>query len=146
MDTYTKQEVDDELNTKADKLDTYTKQEVDDSLDLKANKQQEEWITPTLLNGWAVFSANDIQPGYYKDSLGNVHLRGTVKGGLTGGPNPILTLPVGYQPSKNMFIPCINSGTLGILVISRNGTVYVFSGTVSSYFSFGSEIIFKGEQ
>ena len=126
-DTYTKTEVDAKDNLKADKADTYTKADVDgkdalkadlseieaargteatlgarlDSTDAqlneKANIQQEEWITPTLLNGWYAIRQHE-PPQYMKDSLGFVHFRGAIGKSTESTSNIAFTLPVGYRP------------------------------------------------
>src|SRR5699024_1165779 len=46
----------------------------------KANKKQEDWITPTLLNGWT--SVGYVS--YRKDGFGRVYFRGRVSGGTVG--------------------------------------------------------------
>ena len=96
---YTKQEVDDELNTKADKLDTYTKTEVDNSLGLKANKQQEAWMTPTLLNGFT----GEIR--YRINEFNNLEIIGslTFTSRISINSLPSFQLPMSYVP--NWFIP-----------------------------------------
>lgn len=63
----------------------------------KANKKQEEWIKPTLLNGWVATDSLAYPVGFYKDEFGIVRLKGRVQGGV----GSIFTLPVGYR-SKNV--------------------------------------------
>jgi len=65
----------------------------------KADKTQENWITPTLVNGW---TATNGTPQYYKDNFGIVHFR--------GGLNPanktdtsVFMLPDGYTPSATIY-------------------------------------------
>lgn len=65
----------------------------------KANKQQEDWITPTLLNGWHYGSKSYDIPQYKKDELGRVH----VKGFLQGGTDTAFTFPVGYRPTRHTY-------------------------------------------
>lgn len=68
----------------------------------KANRQQEEWITPTLLNGWEPLGESYL-PQYRKTDFGVVEIRGTVKNGELG--RPIFRLPEGYRViSTMMFI------------------------------------------
>src|SRR5699024_9884433 len=59
----------------------------------KADKKQEDWITPTLLNGFKGV-ANDTVPQFYKNSLGEVLIHGYVNGGQS--EQTIFTLPNGY--------------------------------------------------
>lgn len=61
----------------------------------KVNKTQEDWITPTLLNGFTQLSTFYIR--YRKDGFGRVHFRGAVTGNSTPGAI-ICNLPVGYRP------------------------------------------------
>lgn len=63
----------------------------------KANKKQEDWIKPTLLNGWVATDSLAYPVGFYKDEFGIVRLKGRVQGGV----GSIFTLPVGYR-SKNV--------------------------------------------
>ncbi len=46
-------------------------------IEKKANRKQEEWITPTLLNG--AITPPDNPLGYMKDEMGFVHFKGRVK-------------------------------------------------------------------
>lgn len=72
----------------------------------KADEDVPGWITPTLLNGWANYGGTANSVGYYKDSLGTVHLRGVVRLGTMGAT--LFTLIEGYKP-KTQF----NLGTVG---------------------------------
>lgn len=93
----------------------------------KADKEQEDWITPTLLNGWEHVSTG---LKYRKDSIGNIHIIGRVRGGIDGA---IFTLPLGYRPTfiftgqllsnwkpKNFFIG--TSGTVTLNQLTDNDT------------------------
>lgn len=69
----------------------------------KVDKKQEDWIKPTLLNGWTNKVASVYAPaGYYKDELGIVHLRGYLTKGVSG---VIFELPVGYRPKTWVVTP-----------------------------------------
>lgn len=92
--------------------------------DGKANKKQEDWITPTLLNGWEQHSAYD-RVGYYKDDFGVVHLRGSVR--LGEARTTLFTLPSGYRPRKYAVYPVATSASnVGILYVDYNGIVYSY--------------------
>jgi len=65
-------------------------------LDKKANKVQEDWITPTLLNGWGTHPFYGIVK-YFKNSLGDVHIKGHFDG-TNANSNHALTLPLNYRP------------------------------------------------
>lgn len=99
-------------------------------MNTKANKQQGQWISPTLLNGWVNRNTgNDAPVGYYKNEFGDVRIRGIVNGG-TAGSN-IFYLPVGYRPSKNVYLPIAssNAGTIvnGYCSVAPDGTVFISS-------------------
>ena len=67
----------------------------DDELDKKANKQQEAWITPTLLNG---FTGN---VRYRKTQFGHLEIYGTVISAepINAAVIDVFTLPSGYRPA-----------------------------------------------
>ena len=93
----------------------------------KANKQQEAWITPTLLNGWVVLT--DSYPvSYMKDNFGFVHIRGVVSGGSLG--TVIFSLPNGYKPENDMYLPAYSNNTVSRLKIYKiSGSLIVDIGS-----------------
>ncbi len=98
---------------------------------------QQAWIAPTLTNSWANFDAANYSPaGYFKDTLGIVHLRGAVKSGTIG--QAIFTLPVGYRPPKIEWHPAISSSpstlTLSLVTVSSDGQVIASAGA-NTWFS-----------
>lgn len=89
---------------------------------------QEDWIAPTLLNGWVYYGHVWNTAGYFKDSFGIVHLKGLIKNGSTG--QPIFTLPAGYRPAQQeLHAACTNSNTIGRIDIRANGEVIMESGS-----------------
>lgn len=71
--------------------------------DGKANKKQEDWITPTLLNG---ATSGQRAPRYRKDEFGVVRLSGSVS---DVSMNQVLfVLPVGYRPSTFLHLPTLH--------------------------------------
>ena len=66
-------------------------------LDGKADKKQEDWITPTLLNG----ATGSLQ--YYKDDMGVVRLRGRILTATEG--QTIVRLPAGYRLQTTTLFP-----------------------------------------
>ena len=84
----------------------------------KANKKQEDWITPTLLNGWTTVNIYS-EPGYMKDELGFVHVNGTIKGGI----GRAFQLPTGYRPSKAMVFPTVDLSSFGRVVLDNVGNI-----------------------
>ncbi|MFN9674805.1 MAG: hypothetical protein ACK552_20475 [Microcystis sp.] len=89
---------------------------------------EEAWIVPAFMNGWINFDTTHNPAGYFKDSLGIVHLRGLVKNGTNN--TTIFTLPVGYRPS-NQELQAVqtNLNTIGRVDILADGQVTVVSGS-----------------
>jgi phage minor structural protein len=90
------------------------------------------FINATLINGWTRYSTNYDIPGFMKDPLGFVHLRGAVKGGMNS--STIFTLPVGYRPSmrKNFSVAAGASGTeMANITIMPDGSVTVWGPDIS---------------
>jgi hypothetical protein len=97
-------------------------------LALKADKAQEAWITPTLVNSWAAYSALTPSVKYRKDQFGRVTLMGAIGGGAAG--TTCLTLPTGYRPlQQKLFIGRTGSTANAVFTIETNGliTVVAFS-------------------
>lgn len=93
----------------------------------KANRQQEDWITATLINGWG----GTLK--YYKDEFGVVHIYGTATRGSATNPT-FTTLPVGYRTSEvngkymttGAFIASnVSADLLVHLVIDTNGNLRI---------------------
>lgn len=128
--------IQDDLALKANQTDLA---QLEGEVSQKANKTQEAWITPTLLNGWVDFSPSYSPVSFYKDSMGVVHLRGTVKSGASG---IIFNLPEGYRPSKFEFFltgTAIQNGTQNgaALYIGGNGNVFTYHATAPCIFLSG---------
>lgn len=94
------------VETKASNADLAAhKAENVQQLNLKANKQQENWITGTLKNGWQ----GTIQ--YRKNEIGQLELRGAPFGG-TGAQNTVIfTLPINYRPNGFINVGAGSNGT-----------------------------------
>lgn len=58
---------------------------------------QETWQSPTLLNNWANFGGTFNSAGFWLDSVGVVHFRGVIFGGVSN--SQIFSLPIGYRPT-----------------------------------------------
>jgi len=86
---------------------------------------QEAWITPTLLNSWVNFGGGYSTVGYYKDSLGIVHVKGIVKSGTAVG---IFVLPAGYRPVEILRLPTFTNGVFGWISIDTAGDVNAGGG------------------
>lgn len=86
---------------------------------LKANKQQEAWITPTLLNGYTagVFGV----PQYMKDQFGFVHFRGSLNGGVPG--QKAFDIIEGYRPpSAKIWVSNAGYDNFNTGFITTNGS------------------------
>ena len=96
-------------------------------LSLQNITQQELWQTPTFQNSWVNYENSYNPAGYFKDSLGIVHLRGLVRSGTNN--TTIFTLPVGYRPSNRELqtIQTFNN-IIGRLDILTDGQVQVVLG------------------
>ena len=110
-------------------------------LDGKANKIQEDWITPTLINGWEAQNIHQI-PKYYKDEFGIVHIEGCVKSGLNG--SDLFNLPNGYRTNSTHRYATSNSDTtVGRVDVRAGGQVAPHKG--SSVYIYLSGISFRAE-
>jgi len=101
-----------------------------DALAAKADIAQKNWIAPTFLNSWVNVGGGYYTAGYYKDSIGIVHLRGLIKGGTTTAGTDLLQLPVGYRPAKHMFFPAVSNYAYCAIQVLATGIVEL--GTVAS--------------
>ena len=107
----------------------------------KANKQQEAWITPTLLNGWENTAAS-TPISYYKDTLGVVHFRGSLKSGVNG--TDAFILPVGYRPSSTIrSVGMTSDNTVGRYDINVLGGVRPHKG--SGAYIYAVNVSFRAE-
>ena len=91
----------------------------------KANKAQENWTTPTLLNGWTNDSVNGfVGIRYMKDTLGFVHIEGGVNNPTSTGA-VIFSLPAGYRKTAAL----IATASPTPVRINSNGDVFPLSST-----------------
>ncbi len=117
-----------------EKGDTATPYVVPGQIPQYALKQQEAWITPTLLNG----ATGTLQ--YMKDTLGFVHLRGYCQA-VNFTATPIFSLPVGYKPYGNQKVLVVTeSGIPSLLQSFPDGDLWVVSDAIL-YFD---NVIFQG--
>ena len=90
--------------------------------------QQEDWQTPTFQNGWVNYGGVFNPAGYFKDSLGIIHLRGLVK----NGSGTIFTLPEGYRPLyQELHSVATNQNEMSRIDILTNGPVCMQKGNNS---------------
>ena len=102
-----------------------------DHVHLTNGMPQEAWIAPVLLNSWANFGGGCNPAGYFKDSLGMVHLQGMIKGGTV--TNPAFVLPVGYRPAYLEAFATVSNALFGYFVVLADGTVRPDSGSNLSF-------------
>lgn len=97
-----------------------------------------------LEGGWTIAGFNPGKPGYAKDSLGVVHLRGAVANG-TGG-SVAFVLPKGLRPAYHLYLPIYTAGyTEGSLDIEPGGDVAPFGTESSSYSSLNGVSFVAGQ-
>jgi hypothetical protein len=112
----------------------------------KANRNQPNWIAPTLLNGWVNYGGTDAVVAYWKDDLGNVHIKGNIKSGTMS--SVAFYLPIGYRPLETRVFDCVSyNGTSKVISqvnVYADGRVYIDTGG-NTWFSLG-EVIFRAEQ
>jgi hypothetical protein len=72
---------------------------------------------PPFENGWTNFGTTFSSAGFWKDSFGVVHLQGTIKNGA--GATTAFTLPVGYRPAQDLFMPVATGATTAPYVYLR---------------------------
>ena len=95
---------------------------------------QPPWIAPTLLNAWVNYGLGYATAGYMKDSMGFVHIKGLIKGGVVTTNTVILTLPVGYRPAENgCFTMYSNDGAIGTAQVFSNGEVKIITGSNTNF-------------
>ena len=94
----------------------------------KADKKQENWINPTLLNGFKGVAPDTI-PQFYKNSLGEVLIHGYVNGGQSN--QSIFILPEGYRPKRHLYISCTNGSAWSWVQILSTGEVRAKSSVLT---------------
>jgi hypothetical protein len=88
---------------------------------------------PAFGSGWRSVSADDptyAAAGFFKDSMGVVHLEGSVKAVSLVAPE-IFVLPPGYRPSGRERFSTPGLGTTGSVDVRADGTVGFNTGTVA---------------
>lgn len=113
-------------------------------LSAKADKAQEEWITPTLLNGATQVSGYPV--GIMKDSMGFVHFKGRIN--IPSLNTIIFKLPAGYRliTDAYMHFSIASNNAFGQLWVGNNisdNMVVVSTGAITNISLNG--ISFKAE-
>jgi hypothetical protein len=82
-------------------------------------------------NGWVAFGSGGSTPGFYKDQLGVVHLRGEFKNGTSSNTatGDMFTLPTGYRPAQNQQFQGGDATGSGNIAVLSSGAVRALGGT-----------------
>jgi hypothetical protein len=105
----------------------------------------ENVIAPAFQNSFSAYNSGFAPPGYYKDKMGRVHLRGLVN--TPAAPNGLVmfTLPAGYRPTTGaLVLMTLSSNTVARVSIQANGNVVVDFGAGSGWISLDG-LSFKAE-
>jgi len=95
-----------------------------DLVDSKANSIQENIIYPTLLNN--AYSDYTDQLRYYKDTIGEVHIKGSISN--SDGTNPCFRLISGYrsETSNSYFnVTSLANNIISKAKMTSDGNVYI---------------------
>jgi hypothetical protein len=78
---------------------------------------------PAFQNGWHNFNPSTNSPaGFFKDALGIVHLERNILTPLANNGSTAFTLPAGYRPGKDLFLPIAGSGPIAAnLILQPDG-------------------------
>lgn len=99
------------------------------ALDFKANKALDAITyiqSGDFLNSWTNYTGSFPDAGYFKDQFGIVHLTGLIKLGTIG--TEAFMLPVGYRPSKYIYLPA-GGASASVVRIAPDGGVRIHSGS-----------------
>jgi hypothetical protein len=106
-----------------------------DKVEVFPGDPQDAWTTPTFGTNWGAGAAGQA-PGYMRDTMGFVHLRGNVRRS-GAGTTVINALPLGFRPAGNETFLTYDSATGGVLAVTVNttGTVTISGTTVLTDYS-----------
>lgn len=94
--------------------------------------KQDVWSPAKLINGWVNLDAPSPRTGFYRDSVGLVHVRIYVKSGTVG--SAFFNLPFSYRPLSDLNPILVWSSGTGAqpLTIKANGDVgFIGAGNTS---------------
>ena len=89
--------------------------------DLHSHESTGTWIAPSLGGAWVNFGSGLNPVGYYKDSMGIVHLRGVIKDGTI--TTTLFVLPIGFRPPYEEVFVTISNDAIGRLNVVYSGEV-----------------------
>ena len=94
------------------------------------------WKALPVKNGWVYGAFSTFHAGFYKDSLGVVHLRGSLKNGAT---SYACRLPSGYRPAKVLYIPIYTyQASVGGLEVDADGKCFLWDNFTGNATIFSS--------
>lgn len=105
--------------------------------DIKNIVTKENWIEPTLLNGFT--NIDNLKTRYRKLTDGTVYVEINVNG--TQPNKPIFILPQNYRPSLSAIFAASMNNLFGNILVADNGGVYHNSGAltnIKTIFSFST--------
>jgi len=90
---------------------------------------------PAFQNSWVNFGTSDRTAGFYKDSMGWVHLKGKIATGTLS--NDAFQLPNGYLQHDRLQadFPVISNGSIGLVRITATGGVQPIAPSDNTYVS-----------
>jgi hypothetical protein len=89
---------------------------------------------PAFESSWVYFGAPRNTAAFYKDTIGEVHLKGVVKNG-TAAANPIFTLPAGYRPAGDALVASGSNSAFCMVQITSAGVVSCLIGGNTAWVS-----------
>ena len=113
-------------------------QEMFKLINARANKKQEDWITPTLLNG----ATGTLR--YYKDDMGVVRLKGRIL--TVNASQTIVNLPAGYRLQTTALFPVYcNDGTTAYVSVSSDGGLKALKSVTGAFYLDSTPISYRAE-
>lgn len=102
----------------------------------RATIDQPAWSAPTYQNNWANLGTGYQNGGFFKDSLGFVHLRGLLNktSGTPTAGEVMFNLPSGYRPAAHMVFPCVTNTGVTTVEVRTTGDVLWKSGGFGNVF------------
>ena len=94
--------------------------------------KNDAWIPVTFQNSWVNFGGGYETAAYTKDAFGNIHIKGSIKGGASG--SVAFTLPANYRPLERMVYANYVGSVPGYIEIDAAGNLSI-TGTDSTTFS-----------
>lgn len=85
---------------------------------------------PPFQNSWVNFGGSDQTAAFWRDPLGWVHLRGTIKSGSAIN-TAAFTLPPGFRPTATEIFPSVSNGAFGAVSVTAGGVVTPFVGSTA---------------